>query len=229
MKDLMGISADDLIKARMIRISGWVAKSFMADSKTAIRMVQKREFYRPDPDRYQNVEQIKVPQDVDLEIWKYEMGGVLYGVAFQGRGQKPIWQYRFRNENEFEKTVRNTIQNRQSDLEYKKKKQEERSSYRHDYQVGDFLYTSWGYDQTNIDFYQVVGITDKSVVIREVASKVVRSNPPQDYVVPQKNRFTGPKMTKRVSPGGSVRIKSYAHASKWDGKPKYETSSGWGH
>lgn len=36
--------------------------------------------------------------------------------------------------------------------------------------VGDIFYTSWGYEQTNIDFFQVVALKGKTqVVIREVA------------------------------------------------------------
>ena len=34
--------------------------------------------------------------------------------------------------------------------------------------VGDIFEASWGYDQTNVDHYQVVGVTGKSVRIREV-------------------------------------------------------------
>lgn len=29
------------------------------------------------------------------------------------------------------------------------------------YKVGDIFYTSWGYEQTNIEFYQVVKATPK--------------------------------------------------------------------
>lgn len=35
-------------------------------------------------------------------------------------------------------------------------------------QIGDIYRCSWGYDQTNVDYYQVTRVTDKSVWIREV-------------------------------------------------------------
>lgn len=38
----------------------------------------------------------------------------------------------------------------------------------HPLQVADILVGSWGYDQTNIDFYQVVTRTDKSVTFQEL-------------------------------------------------------------
>ena len=64
---------------------------------------------------------------------------------------------------------------------------------------------------------------------REIAQKTVSSRPPEDKVVPQKNKFIGSKMTKRVSKGGYVSISSYKSAGRWDGRPLYQTSSGWGH
>ena len=39
---------------------------------------------------------------------------------------------------------------------------------KHNIKVGDIFYHSWGYEQTNIDFYQVVAITAKTVSIREI-------------------------------------------------------------
>jgi hypothetical protein len=99
----------------------------------------------------------------------------------------------------------------------------------HDLEEGDILYSSWGYDQTNVDFYEVVKVLAKSVVIRKIAQKVAKSHQTADYVVPVPGRFEGPAMTKRVSPRGGVKIKSYAYASPWDGKPKYQTGWGFGH
>jgi hypothetical protein len=101
--------------------------------------------------------------------------------------------------------------------------------FKHGIEVGEILVSSWGYDQTNIDFYEVVGVTNKSVKIRKVDKKVVKSSPPQDYVVPIRGKYIGSPKTKRVNPNGYVKISSYAYAYEWDGKPKYQTSWGYGH
>ncbi len=101
----------------------------------------------------------------------------------------------------------------------------------HTLKIGDILYSSWGYDQTNIDYYQVTKvISDHSVQIRPIASKITdHSSDRTDYVVPVKNAFTGPAETRRVTAGNYIRIASYASASLWDGRPKYQTASGYGH
>lgn len=99
--------------------------------------------------------------------------------------------------------------------------------------VGDILYSSWGYDQTNIDFYEVVEVKAKAVVIRKIESKVVRRETGADYVVAVPHKFTSPPMVKIPRDAGSlgvaVRINAYSSAFPWDGKPKYETGAGWGH
>jgi hypothetical protein len=58
--------------------------------------------------------------------------------------------------------------------------------------VGDFFYRSWGYDQTNVNYYEVVGISasGKSVKLREVCvGRVGSYEGPHDRVVPVKGQF----------------------------------------
>lgn len=55
--------------------------------------------------------------------------------------------------------------------------------------VGDFFYSSWGYDQTQVDFYKVVGLTPsgKSVKVQKWSSALApgtEGGGPQEYVVP---------------------------------------------
>jgi len=38
--------------------------------------------------------------------------------------------------------------------------------------VGDIFVNSWGYDQTNIDYFQVTRKTNKTIYIREISSEV---------------------------------------------------------
>lgn len=43
-------------------------------------------------------------------------------------------------------------------------------------QVGDVFYNSWGYEQTNIDFWQVVALRGTTqIVLRAIGSKVVET------------------------------------------------------
>lgn len=98
--------------------------------------------------------------------------------------------------------------------------------------VGDILVSSWGYDQTNVDYYQVVAVSPKGMVsIREIASEVAGDNygPSGESVVPVKDKFVGEVMKNKRPHHGRIRISSSQSAYKWDGKPNYRTASGWGH
>jgi len=178
------------------------------------------------------------PEGTDLFIWTWEKtidtplkGPVTryYGIAFAGKSNKPLWNYIFRSEESRQKEIDRSIAARKSILKMKQERVDERRNYQHDYKEGDFLYSSWGYEQTNVNFYQVVGDLGKMIVVREVATKVVDENKNITHVVPVSNKFIGPALKRKVGVGGYVKIDNVQNAHKWDGKPVYETSSGWGH
>jgi len=96
--------------------------------------------------------------------------------------------------------------------------------------VGDIFYSSWGYDQTNINWYQVVSTTDKTVTLRELND----SRSYDDFYMsgettPIKNSFkVGEKPIRRKlnpsSYGEYIKISSYEFANPWDGTPKRYSS-----
>ena len=97
--------------------------------------------------------------------------------------------------------------------------------------VGDIFYSSWGYDQTNIAFYQVVRITPsgKSAEIKRIASSTTEDSfmSGLSTAIPDAFLNEGPGKVKRIqystwSRVGEAyfRITSYESAHPWDGKPK---------
>jgi hypothetical protein len=95
--------------------------------------------------------------------------------------------------------------------------------------VGAILECSWGYEQTNIDFYEVVKVTKASVVLRKIASECVRETGwASAEVVPVPGKYVGKEFRRRFSCDGrgrvSCRIESYSWATTWDGKPAHQTS-----
>lgn len=122
--------------------------------------------------------------------------------------------------------------------------------------VGDFFVSSWGYDQTNIDFFKVIALTPKGIKVQQWQSKRVTEDGPQVGVVPgeepatdsdwsaatedmndwerRKARKDVPKpiLQKRLWTWGSqpaFTVNDYSSAYLWDGKPESQTGSGWGH
>ena len=108
--------------------------------------------------------------------------------------------------------------------------------------MGDILVASWGYDQTNVDFYQVVKTTRTQVALRQLKTKRAHSSTGADYMIPVPNDFLRDDVIRRKwtpyndmgrlakgHPGYSVMINNYTFARTWDGKPKYQTAQGYGH
>lgn len=106
---------------------------------------------------------------------------------------------------------------------FKTKMRKTRNGHVTKLKVGSILYTSWGYDQTNVDWYQVIEVkpSGKSVVIRKIARDIVEDGFMAGRSTPCPGQFTGEPMLKRVRAGDMLTITSYASAFPWDGKPKY--------
>jgi hypothetical protein len=131
----------------------------------------------------------------------------------------------------------------------KEQKKEARAKFQNPYKVGDILHHSWGYDQTNCDFYQVIGVKPASVVLRKIGAKTVPGSEGfmSESLMPTKDAFIdhgtqaltkfdhditpeSPTITKRVSfyvkEDGSLRYfipVPYGWCDLWEGKPEYSS------
>jgi len=198
-----------------------------------MRARMTRDFYIPS-EYSEKVESKKAP----AEAYLYEHGELCFAMGFGGKRSKPDFHFRFNSAEKRAEYVKDYIERQESHAEIRLKERAKRNAFKHTLEVGSILYSSWGYDQTNIDFYQVTEVVGaKSVKIRRIASeRTDESNPPCDYVIPVKDAFLddssydkNKEMLKRVGQGNTISLNSYSSAYPWDGKPKYETSSGWGH
>lgn len=109
----------------------------------------------------------------------------------------------------------------------------------HPLEVGDILDSSWGYDQTNVDFYEVIALNGKTFVTVEkvptVDSGDESGGPSTDWVIPGE-KDGGLTFKRKVQVYGEgakgdahISIESYSSASLWSGKPRSQTAWGWGH
>jgi len=89
----------------------------------------------------------------------------------------------------------------------------------HTLKVGDVLNTSWGYDQTNVDFYEVVAVSGVMVTLREIAATVTETGFMCGETVPEPGQFVGEPIRRRASSTNHVRIHASASASPWNGRP----------
>ena len=113
----------------------------------------------------------------------------------------------------------------------KEKNKKKRITAEHTWKVGDIGVNSWGYDQTNIDYYQVTKTTKSSIWIRPIGYASMEGNGcfEQYNVTPAKDHFIGSEIMKRVvfsEYNGKINEyvnMSYGILSHWGGKPNLKT------
>lgn len=102
-------------------------------------------------------------------------------------------------------------------------KREAKQNFVNPYFVGQILYTSWGYDQTNIEYYQVTAVGKMSITCREITCKVKETSFMSGPAVPQINEFCGPEFTAIIQ----IAVysgKPHTHVNDRSGHGMYETS-----
>jgi hypothetical protein len=129
------------------------------------------------------------------------------------------------------KTYRNIYLNMKADEKRKAEKREAQKALNASdfFEVGTIIYNSWGYEQTNVSFYQVVKMTKKRITVREVSQSreegSTYSHGMAWNVVANEGMFVdgGEELNLTVRPEGRLSTPRYHHGcfSKWDGSPKY--------
>ena len=87
--------------------------------------------------------------------------------------------------------------------------------------IGDIYVTSWGYDQTNIDYYKVTNVKNKTVNLVSIGQKRNYTGHMQGECVPDPSVVGNKIYTKRIIDNGnsvSFKMTSYSWAYKWNGK-----------
>ena len=136
--------------------------------------------------------------------------GQLRAAGYSGRRNKPDFNGYFNNQQEADNYIANWLKRLEAQIAYRKEALAERHAYNHTLKVGDILNSSWGYDQTNVDFYEVVEVkSKKTVVIQKIKRSIVEASQSlHDYshCIPCPGEYCGELLLKRVSRGNNVRI-----------------------
>lgn len=100
--------------------------------------------------------------------------------------------------------------------------------------VGDILEDSWGYEQTNVDFYMVTKIISacKIEIVELGHTNVSTESSMSGYVMPDTNRRIGEPIQKMVSQSSwekadgrwHVKINSCVSLTAWNGQPCFQSS-----
>lgn len=135
-------------------------------------------------------------------------------VGFSGKRAKPDFNFLFKSKTAMQEYVKGWLAGVEQVAQQKAAKRAEDAAKRvagHKLAVGDVLATCWGYEQTNVDYYQVTALVGKCMVeIRQIASMREETGWMQGVCSPAKGQFIGEPMRKRVcADGRSVKIKEW--------------------
>jgi hypothetical protein len=210
----------------------------MYNKREGRRTMSNKEFYESMKQRFMDndpeftkAEQTltKIPDDEVLVLKNEDR---LIAVAWSGKRSKYDWYYRFRDKKQMDKYISDyfcKLEDRaRLKIERKEQKKKEKLEFFDSIQVGDIFVDSWGYDQTNVDFYKVTKKLKASIKVVQIGSKIVADHTSQLMVVPVPDAVISEEITK-VPQDGYLKTYSFSVARRWSGEPMRETAPGWGH
>ena len=138
-------------------------------------------------------------------------------LGYFGKAQRPAFNFSFRKAEEMERFIAEKIEAGKASEKWRAERLAERAAKMaapNPLAVGDILHESWGYDQTNCNYYQVLELVGKrSVKIREIAARSIEGSGGfmSERVSPVPGAFLdrAEVMLRRVGPDGSVKIREW--------------------
>jgi len=175
-------------------------------------------------------------QDLGIQVY-YKNTPCISAICFVGRAINPTWHYRFKDGQQRINEVTRTFKNVAERAEYKaaRKAKAAEAQANHGVKVGDVFRSSWGYDQTNVDYYQVVAVGKKTATFCKIAQLSESDGFLQGNCVPAPNQFISKPFKKLIQKSSTessayIKIYSFANAYKIEpiavvaDKPIYESS-----
>ncbi len=106
-------------------------------------------------------------------VYVYPAGGGKYGaIAYVPKAFRKSWHYAFKTDAKLDKYIEDWF----NGLRLHKKAVEERKAIDnapHTLKVGDIITNSWGYDQTNVDWYRITRTTEHYVWLKPIAGHLM--------------------------------------------------------
>jgi len=148
-----------------------------------------------------------IRHDTAVAVWEYST-------------KRPQHYYRFKTEQEREQWIqsqKDAITQRADDARaYREKKQKENESLK----VGQIMYDSWGWEQTNIDFYIIVRRTKAAVWLQKIGASIIETGFMSGNTEPMPEKLIGEPFMRRIGKYG-LKIESHRGTLRpHDGKPK---------
>lgn len=148
--------------------------------------------------------------------YTYELAGKFYAQVFYGKQSKPYMHYWYKTEEQRAKAIMLAFAGKEVSETYAAEQKEKRAAFVPSVKVGEVFRTCWGYDQTNVEFYEVVAFSGKTATLRELAVEIETTEFMQGNKTPMVGKYVGEPFKRRALPGGGFKISSCQYASPAD-------------
>lgn len=175
---------------------------------------------------------LKVYDKNTIQVFTSELYGMISATGFVGRSKKPRFNFRFKSEAErtawvakwIEKTEAGLIARAKYKADLKFCRKQHADAFKASLKVGTILSDSWGYEQTNVEFYIVTEVKDSTVTLQELGhiQDGEANSWASCYVLPDTKSPQGAPIKKRVV-GSAVRLCSSIALTLWDGRRCYKS------
>lgn len=172
----------------------------------------------------QGSQAITHPDGLAVVYW-YPARGNFGAIAYVGKAAKAAWHYSVKSMDRVNELATQLFKN----LEEHRVRIAERRAERtkpHTLKIGDIIHHSWGWEQTQCDYYQVLSVTPHTAIVRALRSLTVH-----DSIYPhgmaemqtcQRDDFAQDAEPFRVTVSGQNYVGlEHGSAGLWDGKPNY--------
>lgn len=145
------------------------------------------------------------------------------------KGRKTHYNFWFRTEEARDKWAMKTANEILNEERQKaaRKAEAKAAAKNHTVKVGDVFCHSWGWEQTNIDFYEVINVRGQILELRQTMRENINPNHTGGIVVPRKGEFYGnERLKKRINfNNGTPFIRmEFGWCPIWEGKPEHFTN-----
>ncbi len=147
-----------------------------------------------------------------------------------GRQDRPKHRYYFQSVERRTAHIEKVTKAAEKRVNEKKEEQAKKKGFVPNILIGDIYVSSWGYDQTNVDFYQVINKPSPHfAVLAKIAHETVPGSEKNMscYVTPIKDSYSSDnsvrKKVVRYGKSQCVNIDDTRLARLWDGKPEYKS------
>ena len=148
--------------------------------------------------------------------------------------EKQIFGFRFLNEDRrleyINEDYLNRVKNQEAKEKYKSDKKIKNKSDLLNVKVGDIFKDSWGYEQTNVDYFQVVAKPSSSfIVVKKINYELIDETVSNmsAYVKPLINSFKNDEELKFKLNGASFKSSSFSWANKVENIEKEKAYISW--